>query len=158
MGGGGTAMGTKLALSFANIFMGWFEDTYVYTYKIQPLLWKRYIDDIFIIWQHGREPLDAFIRHLNAQHATIKFTENFSEQTINFLDITVTKNSENGITTSLYCKPTDSHNYLLYSSEHPRHLLKGIPYSLFLRVRRIILDYRQNAFMLASKEEAIPLA
>ena len=40
---GGTAMGTKLAPSFANIFMGWFEDNFVYTYKLQPLMWKRYI-------------------------------------------------------------------------------------------------------------------
>ena len=55
--------------------------------------------------------------------------------------------------TSLFCKPTDSHNYLLYSSEHPRHLLRGIPYSQFLRVRRIcsdILDFRQNSLMLAT--------
>ena len=50
---GGTAMGTKLAPSFANIFMGWFEDYFVYTYKNQPLIWKRYIDDIFMIWPHG---------------------------------------------------------------------------------------------------------
>ena len=49
--------------------------------------------------------------------------------------------------------PTYSHNYLLYSSEHPRHLLRGIPYSQFLRVRRICshdVDFRQNALMLAS--------
>ena len=46
---GGTAMGTKLAPSFANIFMGWFKNTPVYTYHLQPIMWKRYIDDIFII-------------------------------------------------------------------------------------------------------------
>ena len=59
----------------------------------------------------------------------------------------------NQIVTSLYCKPTDSHNYLLYSSEHPRHLLRGIPYSQFLRVSRIcsnILDFRSSALMLSS--------
>ena len=46
---GGTAMGTKLAPSYANIYMGWFEDTHVYPYDPQPLIWKRYIDDIFFI-------------------------------------------------------------------------------------------------------------
>ena len=55
------------------------------------------------------------------------------------------------ICTNLYCKPTDSHNYLLYSSEHPRHLLNGIPYSQFVRIKRLCSkpeDFRLNALML----------
>ena len=134
---GGTAMGTKLAPSFANIFMGWFEETHVYPYKLQPLLWKRYIDDISIIWQHIEEELNKFIKYLNNKHDTIKFTEETSDVSINFLDITIALNPQGKLTTTLYCKPTDSHNYLLYSSEHPRHILREIPYSQFLRVRRI---------------------
>ncbi len=35
----GTAMGTKVAPAFANIFMNDFEDKYVYTYHIQPMVW-----------------------------------------------------------------------------------------------------------------------
>ena len=50
----GTAMGTKLAHSYANLFMATFEDKYVYTYPQQPTLWKRFIDDIFLLWPHGR--------------------------------------------------------------------------------------------------------
>ena len=150
---GGTAMGTKLAPSFANIFMGWFEENFVYHYHKQPLIWKRYIDDIFIVWQHGPDTLTDFVKHLNTCHETIKFTQESSTESINFLDITVSIDKTNRIVTSLYSKPTDSHNYLLYSSEHPRHILKGIPYSQFLRVRRIcsnILDFRQSALMLSS--------
>ena len=45
----GTAMGTKLAPSYANISMMKFEEKYVYTYPLQPKLWKRFIDDIFMI-------------------------------------------------------------------------------------------------------------
>ena len=31
---GGTAMGTNVAPSFANTYMGWFEDRFVYTYPL----------------------------------------------------------------------------------------------------------------------------
>ena len=150
---GGTAMGTKLAPSFANIFMGWFEEKYVYSYKTQPLIWKRYIDDMFIIWQHGPNSLTEFTSCLDSCHKIIKFTQERSSDSIIFLDFTISIGSNNEIITSLYSKPNDSHNYLLYSSEHPRHLLKGIPFSQFLRVRRIcsnVLDYRQSSLMLAS--------
>ena len=59
---GGTAMGTRLAPSYANIFMDHFERNFVYTYETQPLLWKRYIDDIFILWDPGGTSLRSFYR------------------------------------------------------------------------------------------------
>ena len=46
---GGTAMGTRVAPSYANIFMSYFEDKYVYNYHLQLLVWYRYIDDVFCI-------------------------------------------------------------------------------------------------------------
>ena len=47
-------------------------------------------------------------------------------------------NSDNTISIILYHKPpTDTHNYLLYSSSHPKHCKDGMPYGQFLRVRRI---------------------
>ena len=73
-------MDIRLAPSFANILMGWFEDTYVYTYKVQSLLWKRYIDDIFILWQHGQNKLDEFIQYLNLKHDTIMTLDPYNRQ------------------------------------------------------------------------------
>ena len=57
----GTAMGTKLVPSYANLFMSKFEQAHVYTYQLQPTLWKRFIDDIFLIWPHGMDSLIEFI-------------------------------------------------------------------------------------------------
>lgn len=51
---GGTAMGTRVAPTFANIFMAHFEATHVYTYPLQPVLWLRFIDNIFLLWTHWR--------------------------------------------------------------------------------------------------------
>ena len=71
---GGTAMGTKLAPSFANLFMGYFENKFIYSYRLQPLLWKRFIDDFIFIWTHGKDELTLFVKYLNDCHETIKFT------------------------------------------------------------------------------------
>ena len=42
----GTAMGTKMAVAFANIFMADLENQILSKNVIKPMLWKRYIDDI----------------------------------------------------------------------------------------------------------------
>ena len=112
---GGTAMGTRLAPSYANMFMSYFEDTHVYSYHTQPLIWVRYIDDIFGIWQHSSESLNLFITHLNTCHESIKFTSCISDTSIDFLDCTLLLNnngtkstplSEYSIRTSLNPRPT----------------------------------------------------
>jgi len=116
---GGTAMGTKAAPGLANCFMGNFEEEFVYKYKLQPLIYLRFLDDCFLIWQHGTEELTHYVSYLNSCLPSIKFTIEQSESSVNFLDTTV-KVHNNSIITDLYCKPTDAHNYLLYKSSHPR--------------------------------------
>ena len=133
----GTAMGTRVAPTYANIFMAEFEDRFVYTYPKKPLLWVRFIDDILLIWDHGEEELQTFISHLNNAHKTIKFTTEISKERVNFLDTSVVVEADGQITTDLFVKPTDSNNYLLYTSAHPKHCKRGIPYGQFLRLRRI---------------------
>ncbi len=38
------------------------------------ILWKRFLDDIFMIWEHDRERLEKFLYLLNTAHRAIKFT------------------------------------------------------------------------------------
>ena len=149
---GGTAMGTKVAPSFANLFMADFEKKHVSTYHSKPSIWLRYIDDIFLIWEHSLNDLQTFLEHLNTCHPTIKFTNELSTTSVNFLDTTIYINTDGSLYTDLYCKPTDSHNYLRFESAHPNHCTSSLPYSQFLRVRRIcshIEDFDRNALMLA---------
>ena len=133
----GTAMGTKTAPSHANNFMGHFEEAHVYTYCLQPLIWLRFIDDIFMIWTHGKTELINFVANLNSCHETIKFTAEISKTTVNFLDTTVSLSPNGTLEVDLYSKPTDSHNYLLYTSAHTLNCKISLPYSQFLRIRRI---------------------
>ena len=132
----GTTMGTKLAPSYANLFMTKFEQIHVYTYHLQPTLWKRFIDDIFMKWPHGMNSLLEFIQHLNIVYPTIKFTSNISPSEIAFLDLII-YSIDDKLYTRLYTKSTDRHMYLNFHSEHPMNLKRSIPYSQFLRLKRI---------------------
>jgi hypothetical protein len=82
----GTAIGTKVAPSFGNRFLNKFEIQHVYTYKKQPLVWLRYIDDVFLIWVHSLEELNEFVDHLNSRLPTIKFSKEISDKEVSFLD------------------------------------------------------------------------
>ena len=87
----GTAMGTKIAVAFANIFMSAVETEIISKSKIKPLEWKRYIDDVFSLWDTKRQEIDQFILEANRHHPTIKFTAEISEEKTNFLDTTIFK-------------------------------------------------------------------
>ena len=130
-------MGTRLAPSYANIFMGDLEERLLDKYEKTPYLWVRFIDDIFAIWTHSLTELFNFRDYLNKQHNTIKFTMEHSQKRIIFLDTWVIIDQINHrLIVELYTKPTDMHNYLLFSSFHPKHTKRGGPYGQFLRIRR----------------------
>ena len=135
----GTAIGTKFAPPYAILFMAALEEKILNKVKKKPNVWWRYIDDIFFIWEHGEESLKEFLNEINSFHSTIKFTADWSKEKVNFLDVEVTLN--NGVlSTDLFVKPTDTHQFLDPTSCHPYHCKKGIPYSQTLRLNRICSD------------------
>ena len=82
----GTAMGTRMAPNYAIIFMGYLEITMLHTYPTKPQLWKRFKDDIFIIWKHGETELKLFLDFPDNFHHSIKFTMEYNLKQIPFLD------------------------------------------------------------------------
>ena len=103
-------MGTRMGPSYANLFVGYVEHQF------------------FLI-----------ITSVNSFHPALKYTWEISETSLAFLDIKVSIRG-NVLCTSVHYKPTDSHSYLLYSSSHPSHVKNSIPYSQFLRLRRLCSD------------------
>ena len=59
--------------------------------RIKPIAWKRYIDEVFSLWDTKREDLDIFIAQASKYHPTIKFTAEISYTEIAFLDLVVYK-------------------------------------------------------------------
>ena len=86
--------------------------------------------------QHGEETLKEFFKILNSCHPKIKFTAEYSLDKVNFLDVEVIR-SGNKLLTDLYIKPTDTHQYLEFSSCHVYHSKKSIPYSHAFRFNKI---------------------
>jgi hypothetical protein len=141
----GTAMGTKAAPTIANIFMSEIDELIkkcaISGNKTPIQFYKRYIDDIFVIWTGTKNEFADFANRINNLHPTIKFTNEFNHErkSTTFLDLTVSI-VNNKIKTDLYRKETDKVQYLLPSACHPTHTFKSVPYSLALRLVRICSD------------------
>jgi len=132
---GGTAMGSKVAPSYANLFMADLEANMLAGAPFLPDAYYRYIDDIFI-FNKTEQKVQDWASYCNQFHHSIKFIMETSTKEVAFLDTIVRKDNDGGLYTTLYTKPTDTHNYLLATSAHLRHVLENAPYSQFLRLRR----------------------
>ena len=76
------------------------------------------------------------MQKLNQFHPNLSFTYESSKKEIAFLDCKVNL-FKNRLTTDLYVKPTDTHQYLNYTSTHPEPTKKSIVYSQTLRLHWI---------------------
>lgn len=142
----GTAMGTKMAPTYANLTLAYLEEEFYTrlqnkyneeTSKRFEKSWKRYIDDCFIVWDTSIDDAEELHKELNTIHPQLKFTMEKSETEVAFLDISIKKEGKNVIT-DIYHKPTDTKQYLHFKSCHPRSTKENIPYNLARRICTII--------------------
>ena len=84
-----TAMGTKMAVTLANIFMIKIEKEILRQSSIKPIFWKRFIDDVISVWDTSRNAIEEFLLKANNFHPTIKFMAEISETETTFLDTKV---------------------------------------------------------------------
>ena len=75
----GIAMGTKMAVAFAVIFMAHIEKLLQAASPQKPIFWKRVIDDIYSVWTLPEKVIGNF-DFPNSFHATIKFTHEMSSE------------------------------------------------------------------------------
>ncbi|XP_073518019.1 uncharacterized protein [Phyllobates terribilis] len=134
----GTAMGARCAPAFANLFLGWWEDTHVYPlreYNYGVFKWFRFIDDILIIWTGTEAEAIDFVDRLNVNDFNIHLTHCISSSVVYFLDLEI-RIVGGSLVTKLYRKSTATNSLLHYQSFHPRNLRDSIPVGQFSRAKR----------------------
>lgn len=68
----GTAMGKKITLSYANIYMANWEESAWVSAALKPLDYFRFLDDIWGVWNNSKQEFIDFTQHLNSHHSSIK--------------------------------------------------------------------------------------
>ncbi|XP_071984348.1 metabotropic glutamate receptor 2-like [Engystomops pustulosus] len=138
----GTAMGT-----FANLFLACLENRCIFSldnpFVSNMKAFLRYVDDIFIVWEGTRTQFFNFVEYLNTTNQmNMRFTAVYGEKELDFLDV---KGREigNELCTSAFRKSTATNSFLHFDSFHPTHTKTSLPYSQFLRLRRINSTHTQ---------------
>ena len=139
-------MGTIFAPTYVTLTMEYFE---FHFYNICELKWgkefqefilenwSRFLDDCQTPLDKNKVKPEELLETLNSVNKAIQFTMEFSDKEIPFLDILI-KRDNSGIWMDLYHKLTDTQRCLPYSTSHPKHCLKNIPFVMARRICKIV--------------------
>ncbi|CAF1607606.1 unnamed protein product, partial [Didymodactylos carnosus] len=111
----GGAMGSAFTQVLANIYI--------------------YINDIFMTTNKTIDEIHFELEKAKNKDINIKIEPKISTS-VHFLDVTIT-NDNGQLRTSIFHKPTAEPCILPYTSDHPRHIHRNIPYAALLRAARI---------------------
>ena len=152
-------MGTKFAPIYATLILGYLEKTLyrkaedVFDLNFKTYIeenFKRFLDDCFILFRKSDET--KLHELINTLHPSLNFTMDISRIKLSFLD-TMVINNNGEVQTDIFYKPTDSKQYLLYTSCHPKHTRNSIPYNLARRLKTKVSDERTLHKRLEELEE-----
>ena len=138
----GCAMGKRFAPALANIYLLDFDNKAQNDFKIKPILYFRFLDDIFFLW-----PCDSisllleYEMFLNSLIPDIRIKLEYNNNEIPFLDTLIYK-QDNTLQTRTYFKPTDTHQLLHSTSFHAKHTFNGLLKSQLIRFKRLSSNRR----------------
>ena len=134
---GGVGTGNKMSPPYTCLGMGKFESRALSSgFPLVELicLWKRFIDDILMLFKGSKEQCQELVDWLNSlEPGVIKFKYEFSKEKVEFLDLVIS--IENGkLATNLFIKPSNQQLYLDFYSNHPSPCKEGVIFGQALRV------------------------
>jgi hypothetical protein len=114
-------MGAPTSSVLSEMYLQFMEDNKLYTILLRNniLGYFRYVDDVLIVYNDSNTDIDKLLAHFNNAIPTMTFSiEKESNNNINFLGITVHRNTEN-FSFSIYRKPTTTDIIIPNDSCHP---------------------------------------
>ena len=155
----GTAMGAPFSPTIANIYMSVTLSRFLNLKCVKPLLFKRYIDDIFLIWTESIDNLHTFLKELNSFHSSLRFTHQLSSDSIDFLDLTIYKGNmfhlTNNLDTKTFHKRLNLYQYLHYTSSHPEKTFRAVIKGECIRYVRTNTTYETYAATLVNFQKRL---
>ena len=142
----GCAMGSHDSPPYASLAVGYVEkETYerlnsmhgeTMANYVRKML-RRFLDDVFMKWKMSLGQTSILYDVINNIDPKIKFTME-NGKSVPFLDVAFTVETDGSLSTDIYYKETDSHNYVPFNSFHPKKTLTNVPYTLARRICTIV--------------------
>ena len=152
----GVLMGSCISPILADIFMELVEHRAISTFHTPPKLWVRHVDDTFCVVEE--QYAEEFHKHLNSISSSITFTlEREQNQSLAFLDVKVTRNKDNNISTTIYKKPTHTNRYLQFDSHHPKHHKFAVAKTLHNRINTHVTNNNDKATLQKQMQHTVTL-
>ena len=146
----GMATGGSSSRQCADIFLSWliFQKencmSNIITLWENVVMWVRFIDDVFGVWDGSNDLFQSFIQQLNrnCEQFGIEYDKWESGTSVNFLDTScyfapVLEGEVPQIQHKLYRKPTDARRFLKPDSHHPKHIFPATVKSQMKRIMRL---------------------
>jgi hypothetical protein len=143
----GVAMGICPAPPIANLFYAIKELDLIPRWQSLIPFYVRFIDDVFGIWVHDRDPerdmqlWNDFQNDVN-QHHGLQWTFTERSRSVVFMDMTIYMDRSR-IATDLYEKPMCLFLYLPYHSSHPPGVLNSLIFGQTLRIFTLCTEESQ---------------
>ena len=141
-------MGSIMSVVYANLTLGYLEHLAYEKARTEhgeeysnylKEFWKRFLDDCFLLWCNKLGNVESISRLFNSMHNVLQFTREESKIQLPFLD-TMVIIKDGCVITDIYSKPTDTHQYLPFNSNHPHHTKIAVPYNLARRIKLIVTE------------------
>ena len=130
----GVPMGSPISVVIANLVMEYVEQRAISIFSLSPKLWKRFVDDTFVIMQTNE--MNRLFDHLNNVDLNINFTiELEQDDKLAFLDVLVMRTQDEKLATKVHQKTTHTNRYLNYHSAHSIEQKQGVVMNLFNRAQ-----------------------
>ena len=131
----GIAMGSPLGTSFADFYMGHLEETFLKDSNILPIVYCRYVDDIFILAKEEQHVIK--IKETFENNSVLKFDIEWNQENkLPFLDVLIDNTDEN-LKLMVHRKPTNSNFCLHGKSECPIRYKESVISSYVRRAHKI---------------------